>query len=104
MGNAPGMFWRRTAGEPGHGEVETPPEKMDRAAFAAELGAELLEDPVALEQDAPETIGVFGVVGRIGFVLLKRDRRIDFVWCGVDPYRDIEHFEGLHDLPIESSD
>src|SRR5438270_1188935 len=47
----------------GHRQVETPPEKMDRAALAEKRGAELLKDLVYLSQDAPEAVSVDGVVG-----------------------------------------
>src|SRR4051812_9281706 len=104
MRNAAGVFRRGTAGEPGYSQVETSPEKMDRAAFAAELGSELFEDAIALQEDAPKAIRVFGIVRRIGLVLLEGDRGIDLVWCRVDLYRNFEDFQRLHDFPIEGGD
>ena len=65
-------------------EIKTPPEKMDRAALAAETRTEFLEYAIALRQHLPETIGVFWIVGPMLVVLLKRDRTLNFVRRRVD--------------------
>ncbi len=59
MRNSAGMRWRRASGKSRHGQIETTPEKMDRAAFAAEAGAKFLEDAIGLQEHAPEAVGIF---------------------------------------------
>src|SRR5260370_26582320 len=62
MRYAAGMLRRRGAGESCHRQVEAAPEEMHRAAFALEAGAKFLQNAVGLQQRAPESVGVFGVV------------------------------------------
>ena len=52
---------------------------MDRAALAAKVGPKFLEDAIALQENAPEPVRILGIVGRMFFVVIERNRRIDFV-------------------------
>src|SRR5439155_4814218 len=54
MRNATGMRRRRTPGETSHRQIEASPEKMDRAALAAEMRTEFFEYAIALRQHAPK--------------------------------------------------
>ena len=63
MWDAAGMRRRRTSGKARDREIETAPEKMHRTAFAAEAGAKLFQDPIGLQKDAPEAVGIRGIVG-----------------------------------------
>src|SRR6476646_9183884 len=56
VGNAARMNRRWPAGKARHGKIKTAPEKVHRAAFAAEARAKLRQDAIGLKEDAPETI------------------------------------------------
>ena len=86
----------RSAGETGDRKIKAAPEKMHRAAFAAEAGTELLEHAIALHKNAPEAIRVFGVVGLMLFIVIERDRILDLVWRGVDGDRQFHVPQCLH--------
>src|SRR2546422_11768575 len=49
-------------GKPGHGQIEAAPEEMNRAALPEKAGAKSSEHVVGLNQDAPEAVGVLGIV------------------------------------------
>ena len=63
----------RPAREPRDGQVERPPEQVDRADLADEPAAEHLEHPVHLDQRQPEPLRLVAVVGGVLRVLLERD-------------------------------
>ena len=88
----------------GHRQVETPPEKMDRAALAQKRGAELLKDLVYLRQDAPEAVGVDGVVGGMDLILITANGIANFAGQGVDGDLDAQALQAGHKLPIKSGD
>ena len=56
------MRWSEPAGKSRHRQIGSPPEEMDRAALANEAGAENFKNPVALQEHAPEAIGVIRVI------------------------------------------
>src|SRR5947209_14483022 len=49
--------------EKGQCQVEAAPEKLDRAALAGKVRAVVLHNAVRLHQDAPEAVGVDGIIG-----------------------------------------
>src|SRR2546421_12974995 len=101
MWNSAGMLGRGTSRKTSDCEVEAPPKKMDGAALAAETRTEFFEDAIALQQHAPETIGVFRIVGTMLLILLKRDRGINFVRRSVDRCIQIQLTQSSHYLAIE---
>src|SRR5688572_30015515 len=104
MRDASRMRRRAPSGETRYGQVETAPEEMDWAAFATELRTELLEDAVALQKHAPETVRVFRVVSGILFVFLEGNRGIDFVRRRVDLNRQFENSQCVDHLAVERRD
>src|SRR5688500_8377316 len=101
MWDAARMGRRAPAGKARYGQIETAPEKMDRAAFAAELRAELLEDAVALLKDAPEAVRIIGIVSRVFLVFFERNGRVDFVRRGVDLDLNLQFAQRLHHLAVK---
>src|SRR5437870_8952790 len=82
--NPAGVQRRRSPRESRHSEIETAPEKMHRAAFPAEPGAEQFENPIALKENTPESVGIFGIISAVRLIAFKRNRVHDFVRRGVD--------------------
>ena len=74
---------------------------MHRTAFATETRAKLLEDAVALHQNAPEPAGIFAIIRAVLFILIKRDRIFDLVRRGVDGHRQLEIAQCFHHGPIK---
>src|SRR5207237_6310756 len=95
------MWRRRTAGKPGYSQIETAPEKMHRAAFAAKVRSKFFEHPLALQKHAPKSICVFGIIGSVFLITLKRNRIHDLVWCGVDFDSDAKLAQCFHDGAIK---
>src|SRR5258708_1928636 len=52
-----GPFRRPAPGEPGEGQIETPPEELQGAALADKSRPEFLEDNGARQQNPPEALG-----------------------------------------------
>src|SRR5207302_6366618 len=97
MRDAPRMLRRGPAGKTRDGKIRRPPEKMDRAAFAAKPGAKFLKHAVGLNQKAPESIPKFRIVRAMLFVALERNRIWDFVRHGVNFDRQFELIQRGHD-------
>src|SRR4029450_5334390 len=104
MRNSPGMGRRWPPGETRHSQIKTAPEKMYRTALPAETQAEFLEDTIALPEHAPEPVGIFAIIRAVLFILIKRDRILDLVRCGVDGHRQLEIAQHLHHGPIKLGD
>jgi hypothetical protein len=60
------MLGRSSAGEARAGQIEGSPEEVDGAHFALESRAENGEDAGGLQQNTPETLGIFGVIALVG--------------------------------------
>src|SRR5208337_1708709 len=56
---------------PGYGKIEAAPKEMNRADFADETRAELLQHAVYLDQGTPEAVRVDGVVSAMDAVLAE---------------------------------
>ena len=87
IGHAAGMERRNTAREAGHRQIEASPEEMHRTRLADEAGAKLLHDAVDGHQDAPEAMGVFGVIGGVLLILAEAHRARNLVWHLIDADR-----------------
>src|SRR5271157_2417894 len=105
-GDGVGLWsWRSAAaGEARDGQVEASPEKMHWTIFADEAGAEFLEDDVAQNQNLPEAVGVFGIVGGVLGVSLEGDWTRDLDRHGPDSYFYTQRLQGGHELGIEGGD
>src|SRR5436305_11300510 len=102
MGDAARMWRRGPAGKARYREIEAAPEKMDRAALAAETRTKFLENPISLQKHAPEPIGVFRIVSRVFLIAVKRDRLQRFVRLHPDLHFNAEFSQFTHHLVIES--
>ena len=98
------MGGRGAAGEAGHGQVEAAPEEMHRTDLADEARAEQGEDAIALDEDAPEAVGIVAIIGRMGSILLERDRVGDLDRHGPDLHDDSQGLQLGHEIAIEIGD
>src|SRR5258708_31057609 len=103
MRHAAGMARRAAAGKTRHSEIETAPEKLQRAGLAEEAGAELLEHPIGIEKNlkkAPERVRV---VGGVRVILREADRLRQFVRHLVDHDVNAELGENSHNSRVKTS-
>src|SRR5580658_4051677 len=98
------MFRRSTAGEASTGEIESSPEKMDRAHFSDEAGAKDGDDSGGLQQNVPESLHVFRVICLVRVVLLKWDGLSYLNRHRPDVHRGGKRIECGHDLQVEVCD
>jgi len=68
-----GTFWSAASGEARDREVEAAPIKMNRTALADEASAKFFEDGIYCDQDAPECVRGFGIVGFVRGVFGERN-------------------------------
>src|SRR5512132_7860 len=101
MWNSTRMWRRWPSGETRHCQIKTAPEKMHRAAFAAETRAKVLKHAIALHEYAPEPVGIFAIIRAVLLILIKRDRIFDLVRHGVDSHRQLKIAQCLHHRPIK---
>ena len=74
---------------------------MDRTAFPAEARSKFFEDAVGLDQNAPESIGIFRVVRAMLLVAIERNRIRNLVRQYVDLDGEIEFVQRAHDRLVE---
>src|SRR4029078_5266061 len=86
----------RPSGKSRHSQIEAAPKEMHRAAFATKTRSELLEHPIALHQNTPESISVFAIVRAVLFVFIERNRILNLVRHLVNRYRQTKLIESLH--------
>src|ERR1051325_196829 len=91
----------RAAGKTRHSQIETAPKEMHWTTFPAKLRSKLLEQAVALHQNAPESIGVFPIVRAVLLIFIKRNRVCNLVRHFANRHRKIKFIEGLHHRPIK---
>src|SRR6266403_962342 len=96
MRNAAGMRRRGPAGKTRDGKIWRAPEKMDRTAFPAEARSKFFEDAVGLDQNAPESIGIFRVVRAMLLVAIERNRIRNLVCQFVDPAGTVVYVQPGH--------
>ena len=77
---------------------------MHGAALAQEARPKLLEHPIRLEQRAPESIGIFRVIGGVLAVDGERDGASDLAWHIVDRDGDAELAQRRHQPVVEVGD
>src|SRR5262249_6903557 len=95
------MERRRTPGKARHGEVEATPEEMNRAYFAKEAGAELLEDAIGLGEHSPKSMRSAGVIGPMPMVLREPDRIRDLARQVIDRHGDAKAGQRADDALME---
>ena len=96
-----GMLGGGSAGEARTGQVHGAPEEVDGADFAAETGSELGDDSRGLEQNSPEELGEFRVVGLVEMVLIEGDGVSYLAGHGPDADGDAEGIERGHKLLVK---
>src|SRR5947199_9906379 len=97
MRNAAGMLRRGPAGKTRDGKIWRAPEKMDRTAFPAQARSKFFEDAVSLDQNAPESTGIFRVVRAMLLVAIELNRIRNLVRQYVDRDGEVELVQGAHD-------
>ena len=98
------MRGRWSTGKTRDRKIKTAPEKMNRAALAAEARAKLFEHAIGLSEHAPESVRVFRIVGAMFLVFVELNRIRDFVWQQVDLDRETELVERVHDFAVKFRD
>ena len=78
------MQRRAAAGKSRDREIETAPEEMHGARLSKKRRAEIREDLVRTQQDAPEAVCEIGIVGTVRLILVERNRVWDFVRHRID--------------------
>src|SRR5262249_16894110 len=101
MRDPAGMRRRRPSGKPRHRQIETPPEDTRPTALATKTRTELLKHEVALDKNAPKSIGIFAVVSAMLLIFVEGDRILDLVRHFVDRYRQMKLVETLHHGPVK---
>ena len=74
---------------------------MDRAAFADKSRPEVVQHPIDLQKNAPESLGVLCVIGCVGIILPESNWVRDFVGHLVDAHGDAELARALHEIGVE---
>lgn len=77
---------------------------MHWAAFAEKARAKFFEDPVGADQDAPKTLDVLRVIGRVMPILIEGSLVVEFVRRTVDAYVDSGRVQARHVFGIEVGD
>ena len=90
------MRGRRPARETRYGKIKAAPEKVHWTALPAEARPELLENAVALHENAPEPFCIFAVEGTVSLVAIKRDWMLNLVGHHVDAHGQLEIAQRPH--------
>src|ERR1700721_639937 len=101
MRNAPGMARCASARKTGYREIETAPEKMDRAGLAEKAGAELFEHPVDAYKNLQKPLHGVRIVGGMLVIIRKPDWIRQFVRHVVDRDVNAEFGERSSDRRVE---
>ena len=91
-----------SARKTGYREIETAPEKMDRAGLAEKAGAELFEHPVDAYKNLQKPLHGVRIVGGMLVIIRKPDWIRQFVRHVVDGNVNAEFGERGHDRRVES--
>src|ERR1700687_2602798 len=95
---------RSLAGKSRGREIETPPEKLDRAALADELTSTRSKHSFHLEKNSPEPLSELRIVRMMDGVILETDWRWYFRRHRPDGHRQCHATKCIHDLTIELRD
>src|SRR5207247_9627467 len=104
MAEPAGMRQRGPAGKARYREIKAAPKKMLRTAITAEMRTKFLENPVGLQEHAPESTGVFRIVSRVFFIAIERDRFQRFVRQHSDLHFNCELSQFTHHLAVKTRD
>src|SRR6476469_588602 len=101
MRNPTRMRRRSPSGKSRDREVKASPEKMHRAAFADESRAKLLEDPIGLQENAPEAVRVLGIIRGMFPIQWKRSPVFDFVRRSRDFHLQVQVTQSTYQALVE---
>src|SRR5690348_2018652 len=93
-----------SAREASHREIETPPEKMDRADLSQEPRSKNLEYLVDPDQYPPKLMHDFRIICRVRVVFFKRNRIGQLARSRPYFYGDPEFRQGGHEVLVEIGD
>src|SRR5260221_1109717 len=94
----------RPSRETGHREIEAAPKEMDGARLAEKAGTEELEDPIDLDERAPEAVGRAGIIACVASVLRKPDWVRHLIRHFMNADRNAEVAQKIHCSVIELGD
>src|SRR5205823_986375 len=101
VGDASRMLGSAAPGKARDCQVRGTPEKVNGAALSDEASPELLENPVGLHENPPESVRVFPIVRSVSFVLVERNGIGHLVWSLADVYPQIKRGHFLHQAAVE---
>src|SRR5437773_2008380 len=104
MGDAARMRRRGPAGKACYREIETAPEKMHRTALAAKTRTKFLENPIRLQEHAPEPVGVFQIVSGMFLIAIERNRFQRFVRFHPDVHFNRKLSQLTHYFAVKTRD
>src|SRR5438132_1686765 len=96
-----GLLRSRLARKSCHREIERAPEEMNRTALAEKRGAEFLENPVGINQDAAKAFNVCLIIRSVMLIFVMRRRIVEFCRLSVDLYFDSERSQCSHVFRVE---
>src|SRR5437868_11849990 len=77
---------------------------MHRAALAQKSRAELFEDAIALDQDAPKPLDVFGLVGSVVLVFIEWSGIVKLHRLTINLYFDSQGLQRRHVFRVKIGD
>src|SRR6202011_5722353 len=101
MRNAAGMLRRGATGKTRDGKIRRAPEEMDWAAFSTEPRSKFLKYAIGLDQNAPESIGIFRIVRAMLIILVEGNWIGNLVRYDVDLDRQFQLVQRGHDRFVE---
>src|SRR3989442_4531354 len=100
----PWTLWCTPSRKKGECQVEAAPEEVDGTALSEKRRAVALHDGVGLHQDAPEALGVDGVVGGVDLIDITANGVAHFAGQGVDGDLDAQGVQAGHEFPVKRGD
>src|SRR6266700_3523074 len=100
----PWTLWCAPSRKKGECQVEAAPEEVDGTALAQKRRAVALHDGFGLHQDAPEALGVDGVVGGVDLIFITANGMLHFARQGVDRDLDAQGVQASHKFPVKRGD
>ena len=94
---------RSTPREACYRQVKTAPKEVYRAGFPSKWPAKGFHHPVHMEQNLPETMGIFRIIRRMFFILFKRNLLLHFHRNCPDLNTNPQRMQYCHKFAVKGS-